>query len=226
MFCKSIAEYAFKAINQNAITSIGLKGKECSVVVTQRKVPDKLLESSTICNVFHLTPYIGCVATGMQADSASLVQRARYEAANFKYKYGLDISAEALTRRLSDLAQVYTQNAEMRPLGVSLILISHEDGQPLVYKTDPAGYYAGYRGCAVGVKAIEVQNYLEKKLKNRLELNKNETIQMAISALFNVLNVEFKPNELQVGIAEEGKKFHILTESEIEKHLAILAEKD
>ncbi|KAI7697708.1 hypothetical protein SSS_07962 [Sarcoptes scabiei] len=112
-------EYAFKAINQNAITSIGLKGKDCSVVVTQRKVPDKLLEPDSICNVFHLTPHIGCVATGMPADCASLVQRARYEAANFKYKYGLEISVEALTRRLSDLAQVYTQNAEMRPMGVN-----------------------------------------------------------------------------------------------------------
>lgn len=194
--------------------------------MTQRKVPDKLLEPNTICNIFHLTPYIGCVATGMQADCASLVQRARYEAANFKYKYGLDISVEALTRRLSDLAQVYTQNAEMRPLGVSLILISHEDGQPLVYKTDPAGYYSGYRGCSVGVKAIEVQNFLEKKLKKRCEMDKNETIQMAISALFTVLNVEFKPSELQIGVAEEGQKFHILNESEIEKHLAMLAEKD
>lgn len=184
------------------------------------------MEPKTICNIFHLTPNIGCVATGMQADCASLVQRARYEAANFKYKYGLDISVEALTRRLADLAQVYTQNAEMRPLGVSLILISYEDGQPLVYKTDPAGYYSGYRGCAVGVKAIEAQNFLEKKLKKRMEMDKNETIQMAISALFTVLNVEFKPNELQIGVAEEGKKFQILNESEIEKHLAMLAEKD
>ena len=99
------------------------------MVVTQRKVPDKLMEASTINNVFALTPNIGCVVTGMPADCANLVQRARYEAANFKYKYGYSIPIEVLTRRLADLAQVYTQNAEMRPLGVSIILIAHEDGE-------------------------------------------------------------------------------------------------
>ena len=66
-------EYAFKAINQSGITSVALKGKENSVVVTQRKVPDKLLEPSSINNVFAITQRIGCVATGMPADCASLV---------------------------------------------------------------------------------------------------------------------------------------------------------
>ena len=105
-----------------------MKGKDISVVVTQRKVPDKLLEPTTINNVHALTPHIGCVVTGMPADCASLVQRARYEAANFRYKFGYNIPVEVLTRRLADIAQVYTQNAEMRPLGVSMVLIAHEDG--------------------------------------------------------------------------------------------------
>lgn len=69
-----IQEYAFKAINQSAITSVALKGKDISVVVTQRKVPDKLLEASTINNVFAITPEIGAVLTGLPADCASLVK--------------------------------------------------------------------------------------------------------------------------------------------------------
>ncbi|XP_017487723.1 PREDICTED: proteasome subunit alpha type-6-like [Rhagoletis zephyria] len=223
-------EYAFKAINQSGITSVGLKGKDISVVVTQRKVPDKLMEASTINNVFALTPNIGCVVTGMPADCANLVQRARYEAANFKYKYGYSIPIEVLTRRLADLAQVYTQNAEMRPLGVSIILIAHEDGEldcgPLVYKSDPAGYYSGYKACSVGVKSVEAQNHLEKKLKKKTDYNNDEAIQMAISTLAQVLAVDFRSSELQVGVVGSDGLFKIMGEAEIDKHLSSIAEKD
>ncbi|KAH8391106.1 hypothetical protein KR215_007146 [Drosophila sulfurigaster] len=219
-------EYAFKAISQENITSVALKSGDCAVVATQKKVTEKNIVPETVTHLFGITKEIGCVMTGRIADSRSQVQKARYEAANFRYKYGYEMPVDILCRRIADINQVYTQNAEMRPLGCSMVLISYDDEKgPSVYKTDPAGYYCGFQACSVGAKMIEANSYLEKKYKNNL--SEEKAIQLAITCLSSVLAVDFKPNGIEIGVVtKSNRQFRILDEKEIEDHLTKIAEKD
>ncbi|KAI0734892.1 20S proteasome subunit [Fomitopsis betulina] len=241
-------EYAFKAISGSGHTAIAVRGKDTAVVITQKKIPDKLLDAGTVTHLFSITPTIGCVMTGLIADARAQVQRARSEAADFRFKYGYEITPDALARRLANINQVYTQRAAMRPLGISMILIGVDpETGPQCFRLDPAGYFVGFHATSAGQKHQEAMNHLEKKWK-KLDngrgaddavaagktLSRAEVIEIAIEALSTVHATDYKPGEVEIGIVSDGEEedpktrgqWRVMDETEIEQHLLAYAEKD
>ena len=49
----------------------------CDVVLTQRKVPDKLHDPDSVTNMYPITEKIGLVMTGMVADARAMVKDSR-----------------------------------------------------------------------------------------------------------------------------------------------------
>ncbi|KAK6134905.1 hypothetical protein DH2020_031349 [Rehmannia glutinosa] len=98
-------EYAFKAVKAAGITSIGVRGADSVCVVTQKKVPDKLLDQTSVTHLFPITKYLGLLATGMTADARTLVQQARNEAAEFRFRYGYEMPVDSLARWIADKSQ-------------------------------------------------------------------------------------------------------------------------
>ena len=252
-------EYAFKAITAPNTNSVGVRGKNCAVVISQKKVPvratelrvlrppgaherfqDKLIDPKSVSHVFKLSPSVGCVMTGSIADARAQVMRAQGEAAEFRYKFGYEMPCDVLAKRIANINQVYTQRvcsvfslsvslhlplspslylslsaksspksssdntqAYMRPLGVSMTLVSVDaESGPQLYKCDPAGYFVGYKATASGPKQQEALNHLEKKLKNKdcAAGSWEDVVELAISTLSTVLSVDFKKNEIEIGV--------------------------
>jgi len=221
-------EYAFKAINSTNLHAVGVKGKETACIVAQKKVPDKLIDPKTVGSVFALTERIGAAVIGMIPDGRSQIQRARYEAGKWKYRYGYDITIDMLSKRLADINQVYTQNAEMRPLGCSMILLGYDDELgPQIYKTDPAGYFCSFRGCSIGPKQQQANSFLEKKIKKKQDYTYDETVQLAIQCLQTCLAVDLRSVELEVAVVtKDNPKFRRVSDEEVDRHLTTIAERD
>jgi 20S proteasome subunit alpha 1 len=222
-------EYAFQAVKKNQnMTSVALRGDDSVVCVTQKKVPDKLMDKDFVTHLYSISPTIGCLMTGMTADARALVYRAREIASKFKDKNGYEIPVHYLALKLANIGQVYTQHAYMRPYGVSCMLCSMDDEKgPSLYQIDPAGNYFGYKAAAAGTKDQEAINALEKIVKKKLALNETETIQQAIGCLQAVLGMDFKAGDIEVGIVSKSKcSFHRLSEADVDMHLTAIAEKD
>ncbi|KAJ6824029.1 proteasome subunit alpha type-6 [Iris pallida] len=221
-------EYAFKAVKAAGITSIGVRGKDSVCVVTQKKVPDKLLDQTSVTHLFRITKFLGLLATGMTADARSLVHQARNEAAEFRFKWGYEMPVDVLAKWIADKSQIYTQHAYMRPLGVAAMILGIDDENgPQLFKCDPAGHFFGHKATSAGLKEQEAINFLEKKMKNDPSFSYDETVQTAISALQSVLQEDFKATEIEVGVVrKDDPGFKVLTTEEIDEHLTAISERD
>mmetsp|Transcript_19530 Transcript_19530/g.24612 ORF Transcript_19530/g.24612 Transcript_19530/m.24612 type:complete len:247 (-) Transcript_19530:942-1682(-) len=222
-------EYAFKAASSaSGLTGVSLRGQNSCAVVTQKKIPDRLMDPKSVTHLFSITPSIGCLATGRIADCKSQVQRARYEAAEYKYKYGYTIPVHVLAKRIADIAQVNTQSASMRPLATVCILIGVDDEKgPQVFKVDCAGHFLPFFGTASGAKEQEAVNFLEKRVGDMKGYSADETVRTAIMCLGSVLGSDFRGNEIEVGMVEgKNGRFTVLTEEQVEAHLNAIADTD
>jgi 20S proteasome subunit alpha 1 len=221
-------EYAFKAVKSPGLTSVGVRGKDSVVLVTQKKVADKLLDPVSVSNVFQITKNLGCVTTGLTADAKNQVQRARAEAAQFEYENGFQIPVEHMANRTANVAQVYTQHAFMRALGVVAIYggIDEEKG-PQLFRVDPAGHYVGMKACAAGTKEQEANNFLEKKVKENPAMSFEEAVELAVVCLQTCVGADLKPTDLELAVCTaENPEFRNLNTEEIDVHLTRISDRD
>jgi len=221
-------DYAFNAVKNVGLTAIGVRGQDSVVIITQKKVPDKLIDPSSITHMFSISRNIGCVVTGAIADAMAIVKRARSEVTDFKYKNGHEIPVHFLAKRMADFQQVFTQHAFTRALGVTIMYIAIDDEKgPQLYMVDPAGYYSGYRACSTGKQEQEATNLLERAVKAKPTMTSADTIETAVVTLQTVVGSDLRADDIEIGIVTtQDRKFRVLSEQEIDQQLTIISNRD
>ena len=200
-------EYALNSVKKSGITTVALRGQNVVVFVSQRKVRDPLIVSTSVTSLYAINKRIGVCAIGRNPDCASAMTQARHDATDYWYYHGSTCPCPIIAQRTADHMQVTTQNAGKRIPGVSMIFASVEQGDgglfvPHIYKVDPSGYCLAYDATAMGEYELEATRFLEKSIKKndfRTETDLKKLIHVALSCLESVSRQKFKKEDVEIG---------------------------
>ncbi|CAD7954109.1 unnamed protein product [Amoebophrya sp. A25] len=221
-------EYALKSIQNAGILGVCLRGGDAVCMVAQRKVSEKLMDPSYVTNMYVITPNIGALCIGSNPDCKDVILEARQIAGKFKDQNGYEIPVHFLAAKIGKKAQIFTQNAGMRPLGAVIHLCAVDDEKgPQLWKIDPSGHYFGWKALATGPKDQEANNMLEKVVKQTDGNGERTlTIRKTLDVLMQTLAQDVKPTDVEVGVVTAEGGFRMLSVQEIDDHLTAIHEQD
>ena len=210
-------EYALELVKRGApIVGVSSPG---GAVLAANETPESRLEDPVYFRkIFQLDDHVGAAIAGLSSDARVLIGQARLFCQSNRLLYDEAVDIEVLTRRIGDLAQVYTQHAGVRPFGVSMVIAGVDGSGPRVLTTDPSGSYRGYRATAVGRKSDEANRLLEERYRDDLTLE--EAVALAVEAVAAASEGEVTADVVKAAvIPADTRTFRRLTNQEIQKHL-------
>lgn len=208
-------EYAFEAVRKGT-PILGIRGSD-GVILTAALRKHVLQEPKHNDKIFTLDESIGTAIAGLSGDARSLVRYARELAQINRLTFAEPISVKALSKKLSDHIQSYTQQGGTRPYGVSLLVMG-VDSAPQLYLVTPIGVFWSYKAYAVGNAADQMNGMLEKEYHPSLTVD--DALQLAIR-----IHKETSPAPIQPGglvaakITSADRKFVILDEQSVQQLL-------
>jgi len=213
-------EYAIEAVRRGT-TAIVCKNKS-SVVFAVEKKNSELQEVVGSEKIFKIDDHIGVAISGLTSDARVLIDRARVQAQVNLLNYDERISVKDCTLNICEYKQVFTQNAGVRPFGVSFLIAGIDtNNQTSLYLTDPSGAMWGYKAFAIGSQATEARTYLEEHYKE--DMSDEDLKLLPIIALKDLMGDKLNKNTCDIAyILKEQKTFELLNLEEKEEVLSKL----
>ena len=207
-------EYAKKTVKQGS-TAIGMSCKDGVLLVTDKRIVDKLIIPDSVEKIWKIEDHIMITAAGIISDARVLIDRAQVRAQQHMVTYDSPIDILAIVRDLCNLKQICTQSGGLRPFGVSLLIAGIDNGSPKLYETDPTGIYFRYKATAIGEGENEIEEILYKEYKETMTID--EGLRLAINALKKVLEENIKPERIDAAYIKMGEnKFTKVTKKKIQ----------
>lgn len=205
-------EYAREAVKKGS-TTIGIKYDKGVMLIVDRKVTSRLLEPKSTEKIHEIDDYIGCATSGLVADARILVDEARKEAQVHRVNFGENIGVEMLVKKVCDHEQNFTQYGGVRPFGTALLVAGTDDMGAHLFETDPSGALVAYKATSIGSGRPVVMDMLEKDFKD--DMSFEDAAKLGLKAMAAAVEDKLKAESVEIGVAETGKKFRRLSESEV-----------
>ncbi len=206
-------EYAKKTVRQGS-TAIGVACKDGVVLVTDKRIVDKLVVAESVEKIWQVDEHIGATAAGIISDARVLIERAQVMAQQHRVTYDSAIDIVSVVKDICNLKQITTQSGGYRPFGVSLLLAGVDNGVPKLFETDPTGIYFQYKATVIGEAEPEIEEILYKEYKD--DMTMDEALKMAINALKKTLDKNFDTARIDAAVVGlKDKKFKMLSREEV-----------
>ena len=211
-------EYAIEAVRRGT-TAIVCRNKNSVVFAVEKKGSELQEQSTGSEKIFKIDDHIGVAIAGLTADARVLIDRARVQAQVNILNYDEKISVKDSTLNICEYKQVFTQNAGVRPFGVSFLIAGIDnDGTTSLYLTDPSGAMWGYKAFAIGSGAAEARTYLEEHYKE--DMIDEELKLLPLRTLKELMVDNLNKNTCDVAfILKDDRSFKLLNMEEKEELL-------
>lgn len=211
-------EYAKKTVRLGN-TAIGIVYKDGVLLVTDKRIVDKLVVPEAIEKIFQVDDHIMATAAGIISDARVLVEQAQLKSQQNRVVYDSPIDIITIVKSICDIKQMCTQSGGLRPFGVSLLIAGVDESGKKLFETDPTGIFYQYKATVIGEGEPEIDEVLQKEYKEGMSLD--ESLKLCIKALKKVLDSNFNVDRIDAAyIDEKDKKMTKISKDKLKKLMA------
>ncbi|MBI2106491.1 archaeal proteasome endopeptidase complex subunit alpha [Candidatus Woesearchaeota archaeon] len=181
-------EYAKKAVKQGT-AAIGMVCKDGVILVADRRLIDKNIVPESVEKIYQVDDHIGATATGYLMDGRILIEKAQLLSQQHRVTYDNVMDTKSLVKEICNVKQAFTQYGGARPFGISILFAGVDDGEPVLFETEPTGMFFQYKATAIGEGDTEIKKIFEKEYHEKIDIE--EGFRLAVKALKKILEKDF-----------------------------------